>query len=109
MTALLVAVGAAVGASLRYYVATVMDGRTPYGTLLVNVLGSGLLGVLLGIDPSSDSLALVGTGFCGAFTTYSAFALQTHDLGPRRGAGYAAVTIGLCLTACIAGYAVSGR
>ncbi|WP_028644603.1 fluoride efflux transporter FluC [Nocardioides sp. URHA0020] len=106
MTALLVALGAAVGAPLRFVVASRYDepGRLPLGTMLVNVTGSGLLGLLSALALSGHAMALLGTGFCGGFTTYSAFAVQTHGLGPRRGTAYAAGTIVTALAACAAGF-----
>ena len=108
MTPLLVAVGAAVGATLRFHVAHYLDGRFPRGTLLVNGAGSLALGLLFGAGISGDGLALLGTGFCGGLTTYSAFAVQTRDQGrargPGRGAAYAVLTIGLALGACALGF-----
>ncbi len=110
MTAVLVALGAMVGAPLRHALSRRLDSaRWPAGTLLVNVLGSLLLGVLAGLSVSGDTLALLGTGFAGAFTTYSSFALQTHDLGPRRGSAYAAATLALGLAACFAGFVVAAQ
>lgn len=106
MTPLLVALGAAVGAPLRFVVASRLDGRLPWGTLAVNVLGSALLGALSAAALSGDARALLATGFCGGFTTYSAFAVQAHGLGPRRGAAYAALTTGASLAACALGFAV---
>ena len=106
MTGLLVALGAAVGAPLRYAAAQRWDGRFPRGTLAVNVLGALLLGVLVAWAPSGHLLTLLGTGFCGGFTTYSAFAVQAHDLGPRRGTAYAVVTAVLALAACALGFAL---
>ena len=47
--------------------------------------GNPLLGLFTGLGLDGEATALLGTGFCGALTTYSAFAVQTHDLGPRRG------------------------
>jgi len=105
VTPLLVAVGAAAGATLRFHVARRLDGRFPRGTLLVNVAGSFVLGLLFGGSVSADGLALLGTGFCGGLTTYSAFAVQTRDQeSPRRGAAYAALTIGLALAGCALGF-----
>jgi fluoride exporter len=105
---LLVALGAAVGAPLRYAVATGLDQeRFPRGTLVVNVVGSFLLGLCVGAGATGHWLALLGTGFCGGFTTYSAFAVQTHRLGPTRGAAYAVLTIGVSLAACALGVVVS--
>ena len=104
VTALLVALGAAVGAPLRFVIASRLDGRVHAGTFLVNVAGSLLLGLFSSLALSEHALALLGTGLCGGFTTYSAFAVQTHDQGPRRGAVYAVATIAVSLAACALGY-----
>ena len=107
MTPLLVAAGAGLGALLRFWVAHHLDRRTPWGTLAVNVAGSFVLGIVVGSQPSPGALALLGTGFCGGLTTYSAFAVQTRDQGRRRGAAYAAATVLLAVGACALGYAIS--
>ena len=104
MTALLVALGAAVGAPLRFLVSSRLDGRWHRGTFVVNVAGSFLLGNFSALALSGHALALLGTGFCGGLTTYSSFAVQTHGLGPRRGAAYAAATIAVALGACAVGF-----
>ncbi|WP_205473347.1 CrcB family protein [Nocardioides sp. SYSU D00038] len=107
MTALLVALGAAVGAPLRFLLASWWD-RPEWacGTFAVNTSGSLLLGLLAGASVDGDALALLGTGLCGGFTTYSSFAVQTHAAGPRRGGLYAAATIGCGLAACALGFVV---
>lgn len=92
MTLLLVAAGAALGAPLRYVAAHLLDGRLHWGTILVNLVGSFLLGAFSGLGLSGSTLAFLGTGFCGALTTYSAFAVHVHDLGPRRGAATVLLT-----------------
>jgi CrcB protein len=107
VTGLLVALGAAVGAPLRFAVGSRLDGRWPWGTLLVNVVGSFLLGLLSALALSEHTLALLGTGFCGGFTTYSAFAVQTHGLGTRRGAAYAVATVAGSLAACGVGFTLA--
>jgi fluoride exporter len=105
VTPLLVAIGAAAGATLRFHVAHRLDGRFPRGTLLVNVAGSFVLGLLVGGYVSTDGLALLGTGFCGGLTTYSAFAVQTRDRPSlRSAAAYAVLTIGLALAGCALGF-----
>lgn len=109
MTGLLVALGAAVGSPLRYVVAQHWDGRFPRGTLAVNVLGSLLLGLLAGLALTGHAAALLGTGFCGGFTTYSAFAVQAHGLGARRGAAYVLVTTLLAVGACGLGFWVGAQ
>ncbi len=87
---LLVGIGGFVGANARFVVgrgvATLFDTRFPLGTVLINISGSFLLGVLGAIashktSPSSDAIRLaLGVGFLGAFTTFSAFELETHSL-----------------------------
>ena len=82
---LLIAVGAALGACARFIIDRRLNGRWPRGTLLVNLLGSLILGIAVGYSLSTPSgsalmLALVGTGFCGALTTFGGFAAQTMDL-----------------------------
>ena len=89
MTALYVALGALVGAPLRLLaerVAVARRGRgSVLGTLTVNVLGSAVLGVLLGLrDVSPAVLALVGTGFCGTLTTFSTFGFDVVRLVEER-------------------------
>lgn len=104
MTVLLVALGAAVGAPLRYLTGVLVPG--PRATLIVNVAGSLLLGFVLGLPMSPAATALLGTGFCGALTTYSTFAYETLQLPRRQAArnvlvsilaGLAAAYLGLVL------------
>ncbi|MBW4721724.1 fluoride efflux transporter CrcB [Saccharothrix obliqua] len=82
MTALLVFVGAGLGAVARYLTDRVVRARhrsiMPWGTFAVNVVGSFLLGCVAGSAPVAE--ALVGTGFCGGLTTYSTFSLETVRL-----------------------------
>ena len=104
MTVLLVALGAAVGAPLRFVLASRLDGDFPWGTLAVNVGGSFLLGLFSALALTDHAIALLGTGFCGGLTTYSAFAVQTNAQGPARGTAYALATIGVSLAACALGF-----
>ncbi len=114
MTVLLVALGAAVGAPLRYLTDRFVQGRHdsvfPWGTLAVNVVGSAALGAIAGAAAPAAVVALVGTGFCGALTTYSTFGYETIRLvedGARRYAManvVASVVAGL--VAAFGGYAL---
>ncbi|MEV6488443.1 fluoride efflux transporter CrcB [Actinoplanes sp. NPDC051633] len=87
MTVLLVALGAAIGAPLRHLAGRAFASRFPWGTLVVNLAGSLLLGFLIGLPAGPRWGALLGTGFCGALTTYSTFGWETMVLareGDRR-------------------------
>ena len=106
MTGLFVALGAAVGAPLRYALGQRLDGRWHHGTLIANTASSLLLGMCVGWSLSGSALALLGTGFCGGLSTYSSLAVQTRDLGWLRGAAYAGVTIVLGLAAAALGFVV---
>ncbi len=104
MTALLVALGAAIGSPVRYLAGRLLDDRVPWGTLAVNVVGSAFLGGLVGGAVAGDGMALLGTGFCGGLTTYSAFAVQSVRGGKRRGTAYAVTTVTGCLAAAALGH-----
>jgi fluoride exporter len=118
MAFLYVCLGAAVGAPARYLtdraVQSSHDSLLPWGTLAVNVVGSLVLGVLAGLGaghqlPSAVQLG-VGTGFCGALTTYSTFGYETVRLFEDGARLYALANAALSLTAGLAaaaaGYAV---
>lgn len=109
MSVLWVGLGGAVGAVVRYLLGQRLDGPPvtggwPWGTLAANTAASALLGACAGWSLDGAALALVGTGFCGGLSTYSSFAVQTRDLGARRGAAYALVTVVLGLGACALGF-----
>lgn len=109
MSVLLVAVGAAVGAPLRYLVDRLVQARHeslfPWGTLTVNAIGSALLGFLAGLPTDRAVLAALGTGFCGALTTYSTFSYETLRLARDGAHFYAAANIVASLVAGLgAGY-----
>ena len=83
---LLVFLGGGVGSALRYVVTRFFNNPTtgvPYGTFLVNIIGSFLIGIILGLALKNEALdqnhtLLLATGFCGGFTTFSAFAYENH-------------------------------
>jgi fluoride exporter len=93
VTVLLVALGAAVGAPLRYLVDRAVQRRHdsvfPWGTFAVNVTGSFILGVLVGGAVPKSLAALLGTGLCGALTTYSTFGYETIRLLSERARTFA--------------------
>ena len=89
--------------------------RLPWGTLLINVVGSfviGWFGALTAdggrLAVSADVRAFVMVGLCGGFTTFSSFSLQTLDLLQREDYGWAcahvASSVALCLLSVSAGY-----
>ena len=90
MNYLLVALGAAVGAPLRYLTDRFIQSRHqtlfPWGTLTANLVGSLILGGVAGaaLGATDPLYLLIGTGFCGALTTYSTFAYEAWRLAERR-------------------------
>jgi CrcB protein len=118
MTAVLVVVGAMIGAPLRYLTDRTVQIRHdtvfPWGTLSVNAAGCLILGGLAGAGLSLPApwLALLGTGFCGALTTYSTFSYETVKLLEQRAYFYAAmnvvVSVLIGVGAALLGYTVVG-
>jgi CrcB protein len=113
VTAVWVALGALVGAPLRMLAdRTAVARRGPgsvVGILAVNVAGSAVLGVLLGLgDVSPAVLALVGTGFCGTLTTFSTFGWDVvrlvEERAVTRALAYLAGSLVLGLGAAAAGW-----
>lgn len=120
MTALLVALGAAVGAPVRYLTDQAVRARTdsvfPWGTLTVNVTGSLLVGVVAALADASrlgrPVAAGLALGLCGALTTFSTFSYETVRLleqGARRYAvANAGANIAGSVLAATAGWAAGG-
>lgn len=83
---LLVFIGGGFGSTLRYVIGKYMNSTEtgiPWGTFTTNILGSLLIGIILGLAAKNDALSsnqtlLLATGFCGGFTTFSAFAYENH-------------------------------
>jgi fluoride exporter len=82
MRALLIALGAGVGAPLRFIIDKEVKKHhrslIPMETLLINTLGSFALGLTVRSD--GNTILILGTGFAGAFTTWSTFAVETHHM-----------------------------
>jgi fluoride exporter len=88
ITLLGVALASAIGAPARYlldrFIARRGRGAFPWGTFAINVSGSFVLGLLVGLGAhhglSKTTIAVLGTGFCGAYTTFSTFSVETIRL-----------------------------
>ncbi|MEM0518594.1 MULTISPECIES: fluoride efflux transporter CrcB [Aequorivita] len=82
----LVFIGGGLGSTLRYGLAKYLNSYEtgiPYGTLAANILGSLLIGIILGVALKNETLSqntvlFLATGFCGGFTTFSTFAYENH-------------------------------
>jgi CrcB protein len=119
MILLYVALGGAAGSVLRYIIGGAVQRAThagfPFGTLAVNILGCFLIGFLIktfmNAEPSGPTRALLVVGFCGGFTTFSAFSSETLGLFESgayvRALVYVGVSIVLCLAATGAGFTVA--
>lgn len=112
---LLVFLGGGVGSALRWltglWALKVFGPQFPTGTLLVNVLGCFVMGVLFRVLPHSDSSVaasrlLLMTGVLGGFTTFSAFALDAAGLWMRQEAMLSAIYIGLTFASTLLGVAL---
>jgi CrcB protein len=115
MIYLLIALGGAAGSVARYFVGGAVQRMSesgfPLGTMVVNVSGSFIIGILvrqfLNMQLSPELRALLIVGFCGGFTTFSTFSAETLGLieGGEygRAAGYVALSVTLCLAATLAG------
>lgn len=116
---LLIAVGGAIGSVGRAWVGMVaarsLGMSFPWGTMIINVLGSAVIGIVAAtaLSPSRTVISpelriFLMVGFCGGFTTFSSFSLQTFELlrDGRAGAALANVlgSVLLCIAAAAAGY-----
>lgn len=114
-----VAIGGAVGSVARFWLTGAMVAATgprfPWGTLLINVLGSMVIGLVAGITLAParigmhpDMRIFLMTGVCGGFTTFSAFSLQTLELLQTGDVvpafGYAIASVVLCVIATYCGW-----
>ena len=127
LTVLLVALGASIGAPVRYLVEKRLAGAYPWGTWVVNVVGSAVLGATAGyvVGPGAPGsttavVALVGTGFCGSLTTFGGFAAQVLDLAASpsqlplsarswRALGYGTISVLACVAVAALCYLATSR
>lgn len=115
-----VAVGAAAGGVSRYYLSVAVQQRLgatfPWGTLVINVTGSLLLGFLMRYALATPSVSaemrlLLTTGFCGGYTTFSTFSYETamllEDGQYERAAAYALASVLVALLATFCGFVLA--
>ena len=122
MLILLTFIGCALGGVFRYlgilFIARFFGEPFPWGTLVVNAVGSFLLGLFLGSGfvakelwlSSNGAYAFAALGFCGGLTTFSTFSLQTFSLISKQAWGKALANISgsvlLCVFCVFSGYAM---
>jgi CrcB protein len=114
-----VAVGGALGSVARFWLTGAMTALTgprfPWGTLLINVAGSFVIGLVASVTLTPARISMhpdirifLMTGVCGGFTTFSAFSLQTLDLLQSGDAvpafGYAVGSVVLCVVGTYCGW-----
>ena len=111
---LLVCIGGGFGSALRFVIGKYMNSTEtgiPWGTFTANILGSLIIGIILGLAAKNDALSsnqtlLLATGFCGGFTTFSAFAYENHVfLKSGDFTSFALYTIGSFIIAFLAVFA----
>jgi len=107
-----VALGSAIGGVARYWATLAanqwLGAAFPWGTILINVSGSLIIGAVAARAPSDAVRLFVMVGICGGFTTFSAFSLQTLVLlqqgAPLRALANVLLSVLLCVLACWAGW-----
>jgi fluoride exporter len=122
MTAIMLAFGGALGTLLRYGAsvacASALGTQWPYGTFLVNLVGSFLLGIVSEVAVGKVALGVdmrlvLGTGVLGGFTTYSAFNLESLRMAQAgegaRVLGYVVTTVLCCMLAGMLGLWLGAR
>ena len=100
---LLIFLGGGFGSFLRYILSKSLNSYYPnfyLGTFLVNIIGCFLIGLLIGLSVKNNYLSenhmlLLATGFCGGFTTFSTFALESHILLKEHSIFYMSMYLGL--------------
>lgn len=114
MTVAALIIAGGIGAVLRYAIDDAVRRRWPTAfpapTFAINVTGSLVIGLVAGLvlyrAASPDWQAVIGTGFCGGYTTFSTSVVETVRLGGRRGPVYAGLTFAGSVGACAVGLAI---
>ena len=111
---LYVAAGGALGSVIRYVVSIAVPKwqMMPIATISVNIIGSLLIGIIIGVTPKTHPTHLIAAiGFCGGFTTFSTFSLETvkmfEDGYNTQALLYILISIATCLGATILGLKIA--
>jgi CrcB protein len=107
-----IAIGSALGGMSRFALGTWIVSRygttLPWGTLVINIIGSGLIGLFATTVKPTPWRQFLMVGICGGFTTFSSFSLETLYLmregHPGRACAYIALSVLVCLAAVWAGH-----
>ncbi|MBP1922969.1 CrcB protein [Halorubrum alkaliphilum] len=100
LAAMAVGIGGAAGALARHAVGLAIESR--WSLVVVNTLGSFALGVVIGVPTGPSATLAVGVGFCGAFTTFSSFAVETVTTAEAGDPGTATAFAALNVVAAVA-------
>ncbi len=109
---LMVGIGGFFGAIARYFISKKLNNNTflPIGTLTINLLGAFLLGIIMGVKADTMNALLLGTGFMGAFTTFSTLNLEMVQLYVNKNKKelivYAVITYGGGIILAYLGYLI---
>ena len=109
MNIIFVALGGALGAVLRYLISLIpYKGSFPILTLVTNLLGALIIGIVVGIAEENKNMPenlilFLKTGFCGGFTTFSTFSLETLNLWQKKNYGLSMLYAGLSFVLCVVG------
>ena len=110
MDFLLVSLGGALGAILRFGCARFVPVPQPWGVMLINIAGSLALGVVLGLQArgtiAHNGYLFLATGVMGAFTTFSALSFENYQLVQRQAWGVLVLSLGLQLVLGVGGLAL---
>lgn len=115
MSTFLICLGGACGAVTRYqlgiFILKHKKHTFPLGTFLINISGALLLGVLCGLNLSGNPYLLLGDGFCGAFTTFSTFSVESVQLyrqkARRKAVLFVVLSVSVGMACFLTGYVLS--
>ena len=118
----IVGMGSFIGGGMRYLtqqlVAKQFSAPFPYGTLIVNILGCFLIGIIFSLSEKANLLStemrlFLATGFCGGFTTFSSFTVENLKLIEQKQFAFAGIYISLSLifgiVAVFSGFLIAGK